>query len=1025
MKNNSNKTYWVSPAERDGNISAPEDLNVLNILAPAGISRRQFLEAVGFTISAVAVSGCSRAPEEVALPFPKQPAGMQPGTMRYYASTCANSSAGTGLLIGVRDGRPLKMEGMPTHPLSQGGLSAVDQALPLGLYDSHRLKQPLANGKAAKWKEIDQKILGALSELKKKKGVVRFVTSTITSPTLQATIDTFLSQFDNAKQVTFDIQSCSAILDAHEQTEGVRLLPHYLFDRADVIVSFGADFLGTWISPVEFTAAWSKRRVPTKKSPEMSWHVQLESRMTITGSKADTRYRIRPEEQAVLLSHLTQKIAKHAGKVLTNDNLPSATITEEELSEMAKRLWNARGKSLVVSESQDVTVQRLVNALNHLLGNYGKTIDIEKPSRQKQGNDGDVIQLVDELNSDKVDALFVLNVDLTHSLPNRETLAASVQKVPLSVSFASRENDIASLSKYVCPDHHLLESWGDAEPVSGLVSIVQPALQPLGQTRSLLESLAIWSDNKQSGNKLLGKKPSAYKILQASWKKNIFSRQKKTSDFTSFWEKALHDGFTKVIPPPVKTKPYQAETIKSPKENFNPNELTLVLYTKVSMPDTESAHNPWLQELPDPITKITWDNYVTVSSAMADEMQLKDGDVVLVESKQKNLSLELPVLVQPGQHDNVISIALNYGCKGTERFAKVGPQWIEARTSVGENGLIGSNAALFLKREGTSLNNVHSGVTITKTGRRHNLASTQEYGRIDVPKHIAPKGAERRDIIEETTLGAFEKNPKAGSRELHFPTTPQLWAEDHPKGGHHWGMAIDLNACTGCSACLIACQSENNVPVVGKDEVFRQREMHWIRIDRYYSGTGDDVEVAHQPMMCQHCDNAPCETVCPVLATITGEEGLNEQVYNRCVGTRYCANNCPYKVRRFNWFNYSEEETLENLAYNPDVTVRMRGVMEKCSMCVQRIEQGKIESTQTGQPLQEGAIQTACQQSCPASAIVFGDMNDEKSQIYAAINSPRNYQVLEELNVRPSVSYQRMVRNKEEENGHQEEQKHH
>lgn len=390
---------------------------------------------------------------------------------------------------------------------------------------------------------------------------------------------------------------------------------------------------------------------------------------------------------------------------------------------------------------------------------------------------------------------------------------------------------------------------------------------------------------------------------------------------------------------------------------------------------------------------------------------MADGDVVLVATADGRCQVELPVLVQPGQHPHLVAMALAYGVKGTDRFANIGPEWLEGRPTTTQGTMIGKNVAAFIEVRNNTLHYSRGGITLRKTDRRHDLATTQKYPSMKVPSEVAPYGAEVRQPIQATTLSAYAQDPKAGAPHFHQHAEEQLWSEDHPDSGHSWGMVIDLNKCTGCSACLIACQSENNVPVVGKDEVRRQREMHWIRIDRYYSGDGKDVGVSYQPMMCQHCGNAPCETVCPVLATVHGSEGLNEQAYNRCVGTRYCANNCPYKVRRFNWFKYQHDDAVENLALNPDVTVRTRGVMEKCSMCVQRIEEAKIDARRRNTPLVDGAALTACQQSCPAQAIDFGDLNDPASRVHRAVQNPRGYGVLEEFNFRPSVTYLRIVRN--------------
>lgn len=900
------------------------------------------------------------------------------------------------------------MEGLPEHPLSRGGLCAVGQSLPIGLYDSQRLAGPLQNGKPAEWKDVDQEIAQALDRVKSQSKAVRIVTPTVTSPTLQAHIAAFVKQFSDGRHVVLDSTSNSAILEAHQQTHGARALPHYRFDRAATIVSFGADFLGTWISPVEFTAGWSTRRAPHANKPEMSCHVQFESRLSLTGSNADRRYAIHPTQQGPLVSRLAEIVATLAGKPLAEK--PGGDIDgklDQPLAKLAERLWNERGKCLVVCDSQDVGVQRYVNYTNHLLGNYGATLDLERPSRQRFGNDREIEQLAEELNAGRVGALFVADVDLLHALANRTELADAVDRVPLTVSFAPRGDEFATRAKYLCPDHHPLESWYDAEPISGLISLGQPTLKPLGNTRAMLESLATW----------MGQPTTTLEALQTHWRDSVFPRRPSSASasFADFWDDALRSGFVEVTPEPVKVGEFDVTSLKPLLPAAATDSFTLVLYNKVGMPDARHAHNPWLQELPDPVTKVTWGNYVCVSPADADKLQISDGDVIAISAGKDGPQLELPSLVQIGQHEGTLAVAMAYGVKGTDRFAKVGPQWIGANPTVADGGLVGANAAIFQEFRNSMLHYERSGVTVAKTNKHRPLAVTQKYNSLELPANVAPHGAESREVVEHTTLTAFAKDSHAGAAEHHGSTETQLWPEDHPMTGHAWGMVIDLNKCTGCSACVIACQAENNVPVVGYDEVCRQREMHWLRIDRYYNGQDGDVEVAHQPMMCQHCDNAPCETVCPALATVHSSEGLNEQVYNRCVGTRYCANNCPYKVRRFNWFAYPHPDPRQNLVLNPEVTVRSRGVMEKCSLCVQRIEAGKIAARAQGTNVADGTIQTACQQSCPADAILFGDMNDPKSAIAAALKNPRRYRVLEELNVRPSVSYLRVVRNSDEE----------
>jgi molybdopterin-containing oxidoreductase family iron-sulfur binding subunit len=929
------KQYWRSLEEREHPVDVGDEVT------QAGPSRRGFLQAAGFAFAgATAFTGCSRAPVEKAMPNLSQPEGLVAGRAQYYASTCAGCTAGCGLLVKVRDGRPIKLEGNPDQAIGHGAACAVGQASILGLYDSLRLKQPLAAGKPASWAEVDSAIRARLS----RDTAVRYLSGTINSPTRQAAIDKFLAQFPNARHVMYDVLSASAILDAHQVTHGTRRLPHYRFDRADVIVSFDADFLGTWISPVEFAHAYASRRLP----PDRSWHAQFEARMSLTGSKADRRMRIVPAEIYDRLHRLMSQVES----------------TSAAGDDVAERLLGARGRSLVVCGVNDVDAQVLVNHLNHLLGNYGNALDIEKPSRQRLGNDRELAQLLGEIRAGHVGALFVDGANPIAELPEPPELG----RVSLVVSLAGSLDETAERSHYVCPDHHYLESWSDAEPVTGLISLTQPTIRPLGQTRAAIESLGVWS----------GQPASTYDLL----------RQRYAAD----WEFSVQAGFREVGQA-LSPAQWQGGQAKAPAPPSTTGGYTLVLHPNVGMLDGRHAYNPWLHELPDPITKITWDNCASLSPSAASSLGVTDGDVVRIES------LELPVVVQPGQHDSVIAVALGYGRKASERFATLGPRWIDHQPTVNSKGRIGENAAALLSLTDGALRYERAGVRLAKTGRHIELAATQTHHTM-----------EGRDIVQE--VGQAEACPT--SRE-------ELWPPDHPATGHRWAMAIDLNACTGCSACVLACQVENNTPVVGRDEVRRRREMHWIRIDRYYSGAPDDVEVAHQPMMCQQCEHAPCETVCPTLATVHSDEGLNQQVYNRCVGTRYCANNCPYKTRRFNWFDYPREDRLANLVLNPDVTVRTRGVMEKCTFCVQRIQEAKIEakseSKHSGAPIQDGDIQTACQQSCPAGAIVFGDLNDPKSRIARLAKDGRQYRVLEELNVGPSVHYLKIVRQEEQRNG--------
>jgi molybdopterin-containing oxidoreductase family iron-sulfur binding subunit len=969
--------------------------------ADGDVSRRDFLTVAGFGLFAACLSGCGRAPLQEAIPPLTQLEDIVPGTASYYASTCGACSATCGMLVKTHDGRPTKLEGNPEHPLSRGGLCAAGQASLLGLYDRLRVQRPLHKQKEVSWSDIDAAILAQIHKLPRNTGVLRVLSGTITSPTTRVVLDRFLGQFQNARHVVYDPVSCSAVMDAHEQTHGVRALPRFLLDKADVVVGIDADFLGTWIAPVQFTAAYRAGRVPTGDPVKLSHHAQVESRLSLTGGRADERLCVAPHEMRTVLGRLATGLARHAGVRLKLAPDPAKLPPEAETvcDQLTSRLWAARGRSLVLCGIQDVSAQVVCNFINDMLKSYGTTLDIERPSYQRAGSDAQVQQLIQELREQRVDALFVLNCNPVADLPEGAALAEALKMVPLLVCCTGQLDETANVAEFVCPEPHYLESWGDAEPVGGVVSIRQPTIPRLGNTRSLIESLLVWS----------GQKPRrAYDVVREHWQSSVFPRQTKEKNFQTFWDRAVHDGCAEVTAKPVAAKPLNLEVVKTAltKRPASDDRRVLVLYPKVGMPDGSHAYNPWLQELPDPVTKATWDNYACLSPAAAAELGVAQDDVVRIEmdgERGHQFDLELPVLIQPGQHDRLVAVALGYGRLASQRFASVGPAWLEGRPTLGANGLVGQNSAPLLKFEEGVLRYIRSGVKLAPTGTKHPLACTQVP--VKVPDHLAA-GREFRPVLEEITIAALRAGHKAQARAAE----KNLWPADHPYLGHRWGMVIDLQACTGCSACVIACQSENNVPVVGRDEIARHREMHWLRIDRYYTGNGPDVEVAHQPMLCQHCERAPCETVCPVLATVHSAEGLNEQVYNRCVGTRYCANNCPYKVRRFNWFAYAHEDALQNMALNPDVTVRSRGVMEKCTFCVQRIEEAKIEARRRGMTVRDGDVQTACQQSCPAQAIVFGDINDPASRVARAAKDPRHYHTLAELNIGPAVGYLKVVR---------------
>jgi molybdopterin-containing oxidoreductase family iron-sulfur binding subunit len=745
----------------------------------------------------------------------------------------------------------------------------------------------------------------------------------------------------------------------------------------------------------------------------MSRHYQFESALSLTGANADYRTPIKPSQEGLVVASLYNKVARATGGTtigVTELKLPY-------LDQAAKDLVNAKGKSLVVSGSNDVNVQILVNALNHLLGNYGTTLTIDRPSYLKQGDDAAMANFVKEVNDGAIQAVIFYNANPVYDYPTGSALADSLKKVGLKISFADRINETAAVVDYVCPDHNYLESWGDAEPIQGFFSVVQPTINPIFKTRHAQESLLTWA----------GINTDQYTYVKNYWRKNLFPQQTAFSSFESFWTQTLHDGVfepgkgTAVAPSGTAFTGDLNAAFANISRLYKPesNTIELSLYEKVSIGNGDGANNPYLQEFPDPISRACWDNYLAVSKKMAGDMGLEQGDVVKIDAQGKP-SVSVPVLIQPGQADGSVSLAVGYG---REKAGKAANK-------------VGKNAFTFASFNGTTISYVVPDVKITKTGEKRELAQVQTHHTIMA-----------RPVVQEAKLTAYQANPAAGRYKPKInteqgPKKPgeiTMW-DEHSKTNHSWGMVIDLNSCTGCGACVVACNVENNIPVVGRQEVINRREMHWLRIDRYYSSDGTpenknwteyhkleeasaNPEVVFQPMLCQHCSNAPCETVCPVLATTHSFEGLNQMTYNRCIGTRYCANNCPYKVRRFNWFKYHDNEKFDyhmnndlgKMVLNPDVTVRARGVMEKCSFCVQRIQEGKLNAKKERRRPKDGEIVTACAQSCATGAIVFGDMNDPESkvsQLIAEEHDKRAFQVLEEINVKPQISYLTKIRNK-------------
>jgi Fe-S-cluster-containing dehydrogenase component len=941
-------------------------------------TRRDFLSLMGFTMAAASLSAC-RAPVQYAIPLVTGSDQIVPGVSTWYATTCGACTSACSLLVKQRDGRPIKIEGNDQSPLFGGGTCATGQAALLGLYDEERLRSPRWEGQSVHWQELDEKVSRKLVDARQRGRQIVLVSRTINSPSTLEIISDWTRQFPAFRHIVYDPISLAALRAANEESFGKAVIPHYAFDKARVIVGLEADFLGTWLSPVEFARQYARSRAP-ENGPSL--HVQFESGLSVTGSNADIRISVAPSEIGVVALSLLHRIAARHGEAVPR----AAEASPDRLDAIANQLWNHRGESLVVCGVQDKSVQIAVNALNSLLGNIGKTLDLTQPSLQCAADDSAMAELVEQMNRGEIEMLMLHGVNPGYDYPDPDRFLAGMKKVALSISFADRLDETNANVTAHCPDHHFLESWGDAEPVRLCLSLQQPLIAPLFDTRAMQSSLLTW----------LGRESDHYSYLREFWRTNIFTRQHEIDNFDTFWDASLQSGVRVLSAASTPAGTLRGDWKGSARtilENYEQSRRSqsesayeLHFYESVAMRDGTHSNNPWLQELPDPITKVTWGNFAAVAPKTAKRLGLSDGDVVSLKSG--NSSVELPIFVQPGQHERTVSVAMGYGRK---LGGKVGQ-------NVGRNVFHLAPISNGLRRY-SAMN-----VALTKTNKRENPVSTQT--------HFSMEG---RPIVLETTFN--QESHTAPELKGDLPT---LWKE-RLQGEHSWGMVIDLNACTGCSACVIACQAENNVPVVGRDQVERRRIMHWIRVDRYYNGDEDSPSSVHQPMMCQHCQHAPCETVCPVLATTTSSEGINQQVYNRCIGTRYCANNCPYKVRRFNWFNFTDNSRFDynmanplgRMVLNPDVVVRSRGVMEKCSLCVQRIQLAKNSALQEKRSLTDGDIKTSCQQACPTQAITFGDLKDPNSVVSRLQRNPRYYQVLEELGVRPNVGYLKKVRNKE------------
>ncbi len=1015
-------------------------------LIDAKTPRRDFLKYLGFSTAAATLASCE-VPVRKAIPFANKPDNVVPGVAKYYASTYVQDGDVIPVLVKVRDGRPIKIEGNDLCSFTKGGTSARAQASVLDLYDTNRIRFPqIKKGDQfdeSTYEAVDKAIAEGLAAAT---GPVVLLTSTITSPSTKQIITDFLAKYPGSRHVQADPVSYSGMLLANEASGFGRKLPSYRFDAAKVIVSLGADFLGTWLSPVEYARGYAAGRRINEKNPVMSKHYQFESYLSTTGASADERFTHRPSETgAVALALLAALDGTFTAPSIADAKLKAG------IAKVAADLKANSGAAMVVCGSNDANVQVIVNAINNAIGAYGTTINWAAPVHYRQGIDKDLAELVNQMDAGQVGALLIYGANPAYHYYDAEKFRAAIRKVKLTVSFNERMDETTELCQFILPTHHYLESWGDAEPKAGYFSFIQPTIYPLFKTRAYQSSLLKWTGNaldydtyfRNYWTAKLGSEDAFHATLQNGiWEGSAGSTpaaQVQAADSTA----------TAAAPAMISggrgnySNAGVAAASAALSAGGKGGNYEVVLYEKVSIGSGSGATNPWLQELPDAISKATWDNYAMVSMPAAKE--LLGLDLINGHEKDRNnyeyfpskpmiritvgnKSVVLPVLVIPGMNASTIAVAVGYG-----RSEKLGV------TAAG----VGQNVYHLASFNGNSINYT-ANATAEKAEGSHKIAQTQIHNSYE----------DREYVVRETTLATFKKNPttipdyrqkladdyakKSGDYRKEATLYPQ-----HDQPGLKWGMNIDMNACVGCGACVVACHAENNVPVVGKSEVLRYHDMHWLRIDRYFVSADDNPDelkgVVFQPMLCQHCDNAPCENVCPVAATVHSSEGLNHMTYNRCIGTRYCANNCPFKVRRFNWADYTGADSfkdnqsqqlvgkldpvvfqmnddLTRMVLNPDVTVRSRGVMEKCSFCVQKLQAAKLDAKKENRTLQDGDAKTACQMACPADAIVFGNVHDLDSEInkIRAENTGRNFYVLEQLHVLPNVSYLAKVRNTDE-----------
>jgi MoCo/4Fe-4S cofactor protein with predicted Tat translocation signal len=930
------------------------------------VDRRQFLQLMGASLALAGLSACTRQPTETIMPYVKAPEDIVPGRPLFFATAMPLAGVATGLLVESHMGRPTKVEGNPDHPSSRGATDAFAQASVLGLYDPDRSQVVSSAGEIRTWNAFVT-ALGQVLEATKANGGAgfRILTETVTSPTLAAQLNALLASYPNARWHQWDPVAADQARVGARIALGADADAQYRFDQADVVLALDADFLGSGPRQARHVRDFSSRRKP---GVTMNRLYVVESTPTVTGARADHRSPLAAADVELFAWALAGKLG---ALQQTKGRSPEHA---EWFAAVVNDLGANKGRSLVgAGDHQSPGVHALAHVLNHALGNVGKTVVYTEPVAASPVNSlASLKDLVNDMDAGKVQVLLMLGTNPVATAPADLQFGSRLAKVGFRAHLGLYDDETAELCHWHVPEAHYLESWGDVRAADGTVSIIQPLIAPLYDGKSANEVVAATAGREQSG----------YDLVREYWRGKRIS-----PDFERWWRTVLHDGLIPDTAFPPKTVALRSDWVDAAiaahdetDERSEGKHLELVLRLDAGVLDGRFANNGWLQEVPRPITKLTWDNAALVSPATATRLRLASEDVV--EIAYGGRKLQAPVWIVPGQADDSITLNLGFGRRRAGRVGNgVGVDATQLRTS---------DAPWILR-----------GIELTKTGRTYPLASTQEH-----------HSMEGRHLVREASLAEFTHEPTFAREMVEEPAKDMTLYAPHPYEGAAWGMTIDLASCVGCNACVLACNAENNIAVVGKDQVGRGREMQWIRIDRYFEGEPESPTIHHQPVPCMQCENAPCEVVCPVNATVHSSEGLNDMVYNRCVGTKYCSNNCPYKVRRFNFFKYQDWTTESlKLARNPDVTVRSYGVMEKCTYCVQRISQARIAARREDRAVRDGEIKTACQQACPAGAIVFGDLNDPESQVAIRKADARNYSLLGDLNTRPRTTYLASVRN--------------